>query len=381
MKIQRESTNARRPRVVDLFAGAGGLSLGAIRAGFDLALSVELDGQALLTHQRNFPAFKHLPEDIFCLDGEEIIQMLELKRGELDGLIGGPPCQGFSVMGKRDVADDRNNLFVKFFEIAAKCQPRFFLAENVLGILDKRYADTLERAFDHVKNNYVLLEPLKLKASEFGAPTSRERVFFVGYRPNSMESLTREDFDVFKVDGLVTVGEALFGLPSSINSNWLTEKESWRSVEVIEPKSPFWERVSGMRPGGVGDEEALRRYHEEKLVSGCFGTRHSPELEERYMRLKPGEKDVISRATRLRADGLCPTIRAGTGSDRGKYQALRPIHPILPRVITPREAARLQGFPDWFRFAPSKWQSFRQIGNSVSPILAEFVLSTIYSRL
>jgi DNA (cytosine-5)-methyltransferase 1 len=97
--------------------------------------------------------------------------------------------------------------------------------------------------------------------------------------------------------------------------------------------------------------------------------------------MKPGEKDEISKTVRLKADGLCPTLRAGTDASRGSYQAVRPVRPTAARVITPREAARLQGFPDWFQFAPTKWHSFRQIGNSVSPFVAEAVLAVLADSL
>jgi len=91
--------------------------------------------------------------------------------------------------------------------------------------------------------------------------------------------------------------------------------------------------------------------------------------------------DKISKFPRLRWDGLCPTLRAGTDKHKGSYQAVRPIHPDEDRVITPREAARLQGFPDWFQFSPTKWHSFRQIGNSVSPFVGEAVLDVIRCKL
>jgi DNA (cytosine-5)-methyltransferase 1 len=147
------------------------------------------------------------------------------------------------------------------------------------------------------------------------------------------------------------------------------------------PPSDFAERIVNGIPQDIGDPEAIRRLNEEGAVSGCLGTRHTPKVAARYDRLKPGQKDEISKTVRLKADGLCPTLRAGTAADKGSYQAVRPIHPTAARVITPREAARLQGFPDWFQFAPSKWHSFRQIGNSVSPFVAEAVLSVIYFKL
>lgn len=109
-----------------------------------------------------------------------------------------------------------------------------------------------------------------------------------------------------------------------------------------------------------------------------MGTIHTDEVINRYKKLSFGETDKISRSQRLNPNGFCPTLRAGTGSDKGSYQAVRPIHPTQARVITPREAARLQGFPDWFRFHPTKWHSFRQIGNSVSPLVAEAMLLPLY---
>lgn len=114
------------------------------------------------------------------------------------------------------------------------------------------------------------------------------------------------------------------------------------------------------------------------MVSGFLGTIHTDEIINRYKKLSFGETDKISRSQRLNPNGFCPTLRAGTGSDKGSYQAVRPIHPTQARVITPREAARLQGFPDWFRFHPTKWHSFRQIGNSVSPLVAEAMLLPLY---
>jgi DNA (cytosine-5)-methyltransferase 1 len=366
--------------VIDLYAGVGGLSLGAIRAGFHLALAVEWDKHALRSHKINFPKYAHSDDDISKLNGKRLLELAGLGVGELDGLIGGPPCQGFSRMGTRDHLDPRNDLFVKFFKLVRECQPRFFVVENVLGILDSPYNAIRRDALKHVENDYEVLEPMRLRASDFGAPTSRERVFFIGYRRDGNTNLTIEDFEKEKVSEITTVAQALQGLPTRIYSKWSSEEQSWRIVKPLS--TPYFKKyVNGNIPEGMGDGNAVRRYKEDNLVSGCFGTVHTHQVIERFERLKPGKSDPISRQVRLKADGLCPTLRAGTGPDKGSYQAIRPIHPTANRVITPREAARLQGFPDWFQFAPSKWHSFRQIGNSVSPILAEIILTVIYNKL
>lgn len=374
------SNNNSKPKVIDLYAGVGGLSLGAIRAGFDLALAVEWDKHAMKAHEINFPKYKHLNTDISKLSGKDLLKQAGLAEGKLDGLVGGPPCQGFSLIGSRNTFDPRNDLFVKFFKLVNECKPKFFIAENVLGLLGDQYDEVRKSAFSYVEDDYFFLDPMRLKASDFGAPTNRERVFFVGYRRDTKIKLDKDDFEKEKVSEITTVSNALQGLPKQIRSDWLTEAQSWRLVKPIS--TPYFKKyVDGNIPDGMGDEEAVRRYKEEGLISGCFGTRHSPEVQKRYRELKPGKSDSISKSIRLKANGLCPTLRAGTGADKGSYQAVRPIHPTAPRVITPREAARLQGFPDWFQFAPTKWHSFQQIGNSVSPILAESILRVISQKI
>jgi DNA (cytosine-5)-methyltransferase 1 len=366
--------------IIDLFAGVGGLSLGAARAGFEVVLAAEKDKHAIAAHTKNFPKTKHIDDDIAELTGENLLKESGLKLGELDGLIGGPPCQGFSTIGHRHVSDPRNNLFRKFFSLVSECSPKFYMAENVLGILDKQYEDIRNAALDVVRSEYIVLAPIQFKASNFGAATSRERAFFIGYRKDLKLELSAADFEPPKMESATTVSKALRGLPR-IFSTWLSEEQGWRWLTEPMPSDSFGERITNGIPKDVGDPEAIRRLQQEGSVSGCLGTRHSREIAARYRSLKAGEQDRVSKSVRLDPGGLCPTLRAGTGPDKGSYQAVRPIHPTSARVITPREAARLQGFPDWFQFAPSKWHSFRQIGNSVSPFVAEAVLSVIKARL
>jgi len=221
---------------------------------------------------------------------------------------------------------------------------------------------------------------MHLKASDFGAATSRERVFFVGYRPKCLAPLGIADFLAKQVRHKTKVRAALAGLPGRISPDWLDEAQGWRKVKPLGD-SAYARSIAGRVPNGVGDPEALRLYQELAWVSGCLGTQHNKTVQNRYAALRPGEKDEISKAVRLDRNSFCPTLRAGTGADRGSYQAVRPIHPTNPRVITPREAARLQGFPDWFQFAPSKWHSFRQIGNSVSPLVAEAIFTVFAEKL
>jgi len=366
--------------VVDLFSGAGGLSLGAARAGFAIRGAVENDPHAIGTHQQNFPNTTHISISVSDITGKKLRKLLELKNGDLTGIIGGPPCQGFSDIGKQDRDDPRNKLFSEFFRIVAEARPKFFLAENVPRIMHNKNSDTLNQAFAYVEDDYDILTDLTIKANEYGAPTTRTRSFFFGTRKDTITPLTKNDFmppsDVKKV----LVKDALIGLPEKINPMWQDEAQSWQIVNDYS-EGYYASRLKGHIPYGMGDPVALKLLEEENLVSGFLGTLHTKDVEDRFATTMHGKREPISRTIRLDPDGFCPTLRAGTGSDHGSHQALRPIHPTEDRVITPREAARLQGFPDWFQFHPTKWHSFRQIGNSVSPIVAERILTVIRKTL
>jgi len=363
-------------KIIDLFAGAGGFSLGAARAGMQVVSSVEIDPHANETHIRNFPNVRHLGIDVSTLIGDDLLAQSGLKRGELDGLIGGPPCQGFSDIGRRDPSDRRNSLFGHFMRLVAETEPRFFVAENVPGILQDRNADVLKSALELLPPHYVLLPATKVCAADFGAATTRKRVFFVGFDPSRFGEIDKNIFSIPLNRQKTLVRDALRGLPEFIDPTWQSEFNSWQPVQSL-PSSHFNDRAQSNTPQGVGDPFALDAFFESGYTSGCFGTVHSPAVATRYERLAPREQDPISKATRLDYSWFCPTLRAGTGREKGSYQAVRPIHPIASRVITPREAARLQGFPDWFLLHPTKWHSFRQLGNSVSPIVAEQILTAI----
>ncbi|MET2524971.1 DNA cytosine methyltransferase [Ralstonia pseudosolanacearum] len=369
------------PTVVDLFAGAGGLSLGAARAGFTVRGSVELDPFAIEVHRHNFPGTVHLAKDVARLTGPQLLELCGLRPGQLDGLIGGPPCQGFSAIGKRDVDDSRNDLFGHFFRLVSSTRPAFFVAENVPGILDSRYAHIISAAFARLRGRYRLLEPITVQANKYGAPTTRTRVFFIGYRSECFtQELSESDF--LPADGqlIVPVSHALRGLPIQVDPAWQSAEAGWRPIGPIE-HDWFYDRVTNAIPVGLGDPISIERYVEKSQVSGCMGTFHTAAVAERFRNTPQGAMDSISKAPRLHPERFCPTLRAGTSKERGSYQSVRPIHHIEPRVITPREAARLQGFPDWFVFHETKWHSFRQIGNSVSPIVADHILTKICDRL
>jgi DNA (cytosine-5)-methyltransferase 1 len=380
----------RLPNVIDLFAGAGGLSLGAARAGFNISAAVEVDTHAMDSHRANFPHAVHIQRDIMTLNGQELLRLAGIHQEELTGIIGGPPCQGFSSIGHGNVNDFRNRLFVKFFELIEDLQPTFFLAENVPGIMNSKYDDIRNEAFGHVAN-YNILDPICVKANEYGAPTTRMRYFFVGYLLNGrIEPIISKDIIRMQVcnNERTNVRKALEGLPGDIryrkkNSSGLKKlTQNYSNANAQHEQSDFfYQRVTGMIPYNVGNQEYINTYQIRHIVNGFYPTKHATDVRARYARLAFGQQDRVSKSTRLDPEGYCPTLRAGTGPEKGSYQAVRPIHYNYARVITPREAARLQGFPDWYKLPNTIWHGFRQIGNSVSPIVAEQVLSAIYQKL
>jgi DNA (cytosine-5)-methyltransferase 1 len=194
------------------------------------------------------------------------------------------------------------------------------------------------------------------------------------------DSLRLEDLLVAGKKQAITVRQAICDLPSPKLPK--DEKDfDWSSYPPVS-SSMISEYAKAMRappPKNLGWSIAVERF-KQGFISGLLKTRHSREISRRYARISGGKSDPITRSYKLDWDGHCPTLRAGTGPDRGSFQAVRPLHPGKGRVITVREAARLQGFPDWFVFHPTKWHSFRMIGNSVSPVVAQAVLAAIGQR-
>lgn len=375
------------PSLIDLFAGAGGLSLGAARAGFDVRAAVEIDFHAMDSHRTNFPNTTHIQEDIMSLNGTDILTQANIQQQDLIGIIGGPPCQGFSSIGHGNVKDIRNRLFVKFFELVEELQPVFFLAENVPGIMNEKYDAIRTEAFTHIQG-YTMLDSIKVVANDYGAPTTRTRIFFIGYRNDErLIPFTKEDIEAMQVADLekTTVKQALEGLPERIRYSAKSKgiqklQDGYLTGPRIQSQF-YFNHATGLRPDGIGDETYVQTYIKHQIVNGYNPTKHTPAVRNRYAKLKYGQQDKISKSPKLNPDGYCPTLRAGTGPEKGSYQAVRPIHYRYPRVITPREAARLQGFPDWYKLPNTIWHGFRQIGNSVSPIVAERVLLAIRQRL
>jgi DNA (cytosine-5)-methyltransferase 1 len=388
----------RRPVAIDLFAGAGGLSVGLEQAGFDVAAAVEYDPVHAATHAFNFPLAKVLCRDVTTLTGDELREACRIGvervgttdwDGEVDLVAGGPPCQGFSMIGKRQLDDPRNRLPWDFHRLVAKIRPRYFLMENVPGMMTGLHSGILARLIEAFeRDGYVITKPVRLlDASAFGVPQDRRRLFLLGSRSDQKAALyppprTRSRGKQGAPEGnseaplTVSVGEAVGDLPDVDRFEELLETDAadltlQQQKESARRASAYVRRLRG-EDSVARDLSYPRRWNRASLTSSRR-TVHTPLSVMRFSATEPGETEPVSRFHRLHPDGVCNTIRAGTGSERGAFTSPRPIHPTLPRVISVREAARLHSFPDWFRLHSSKWHGFRQVGNAVCPLVGQAV--------
>ena len=347
--------------LVDLFCGCGGFALGAHNAGFDVAAAFDNDSTLTSSFGRNFPETRLHLRDVSKLSGERIRKLAKLP---IAGVIGGPPCQGFSDIGRRDASDPRRQLLGHFFRIVSELRPSFFVMENVRGLAYADARGVLDAAIALVDDRYHILGPTILDAADYGAATRRRRLFVIGIDKQAGDPLTLDDIRAFEKQP-ATVRSAIADLVGA------------KSLDRGEDEHDRWQIAKRGRPFAYA--RTLRS--DDGRFTGHRMVDHKPDVASRFAAVEPGTLDKVGRHPRLAWDRQCPTLRAGTGADKGSRQAVRPLHPDEPRVITVREAARLQGFPDRHLFHPTIWHSFRMIGNSVSPIIAEAVLRAVRDKL
>ena len=339
-----------RPKAIDLFCGVGGFSLGMEMAGFEVTTAIDIDEVHCSTYRQNFPQ-----TDVYCSDIDSF-DFSVLAKEEIDLVFGGPPCQSFSVMGKHDPTDKRGDLLSSFFAAIKILQPKYFVMENVPGLLNEKHEHILTDAIALVAKDYKLTYPISiLNAKDYGVSQNRKRIFVLGSRK----------------------GLKQINYPEKLETPPLTVREVFDSLPIIALYPELFERdwidyacdTHLFNTGHFG----YKRSYSPNIITGCARTKHTTEVINRFAKTQPGKREPISRCFRLDLNGISNTLRAGTPRANGRFTANRPIHPNLPRVITVREGARLHSYPDWFRFHPTKWHGFRQVGNSVPPLLAKYI--------
>jgi DNA (cytosine-5)-methyltransferase 1 len=390
------SNRKKRPIAVDLFAGAGGMTLGFEQAGFDVLASVEIDPVHCATHQFNFPLCSIFCKDVAEITGSQIRKNSRIGRREIDVVISGSPCQGFSMMGKRDVDDPRNSLIFHFQRLVLELKPNFFVMENVPGITSGEHKQLLNILISSfITAGYQVEEKYQvLNAAHYGVPQARKRLFLIGCKkdyelpkypqpitylpkPKTKTKILKYPKKTPNLPPVPTVWDAIGDLPEVENYRELM----YQDLTIAEyGKSSNYASIL-RQINYVNDDYAYDREFDRQILSSSLRTQHSPECMERFAATQQGEQEPISRFHKLHPEGVCNTLRAGTDRGRGAYTSPRPIHPQTPRCITVREAARLHSYPDWFRFHGTKWHGFRQVGNSVPPLLAKAVGSEIIRAL
>lgn len=313
---------------ISLFSGGGGLDLGAYCAGFESKFVSDVKPAYTATIKHNLPHVTVYNDDAMQLTGAKIREMSGLK-GEIDLTVAGPPCQSFSIMGKRDSLDDpRGQLTIKYFDLIAALRPRAFLFENVPGLLTVNDGSdfSLLWKFIQKKIGYTLYRKV-LKATDFGVPQIRERLFIIGFRPD--------------------VDSTGFKFPEKCSA----KKDVGLPIPV---------------PSGLALEDVDGLPNQEIRV-------HTPEVVARFKKVPQGKRDGGSYCDRI--DPKLPSHTILIGSSVG---GARPhIHPTEHRVLTVREAARIQSFPDWYVFSGGRTEQYRQVGNAVPPLLAYEVIKRI----
>lgn len=375
----------KRPIAIDLFAGAGGMSLGFEQAGFDIAAAVEIDPIHASVHHFNFPQTTTIPRSIVGLKGDEIKSLSGIGNRQIDVVFGGPPCQGFSLIGQRMFDDPRNNLVKEFVRVVAELKPKYCVLENVKGLTIGKHRVFLQNLIEAFKvEGYTIRVPWRvLNASHYDVPQNRERLFLLGARkgyklPEYPESISDKVLLRKRQKTTPTCMDALGDLPNPERYKNLLVTDSTLAHDWGAP-SPY---ASELRC--ISDSSwryGYRRIWNPAILTSSLRTVHTKISQQRFQDTQEGSVEPISRFFKLSRKGLCNTLRAGTDSARGAFTSPRPIHYDAARCITVREMARLHGYPDWFRFHVTKWHGARQIGNSVPPPLARLVASSIISAL
>ena len=391
-RLSPQSDIAKRsgdqPIAIDLFAGAGGMSLGFEQAGFDVGAAVEIEPVHCAVHKFNFPETAVLSRSVRGLSAAEFRLAAGIGSAPVDCVFGGPPCQGFSMIGHRVLDDPRNHLVLEFVRIVAELGARTFVRENVKGLTVGRQRKVLEElvaAFDAA--GYALRTPWQvLDAARFGAPQHRQRLILFGARKGL--SVAEYPAPAFNAPderrperGLPTgptCRDALADLPDADAFPTLADTDATKTKLRASPSRYAAEMRAltndSWRHGYVRNWDA-------GWLTSSARTGHSPISRRHFAATQYGETEPISRLYKLSPDGVSNTLRAGTDGARGAFTSPRPIHYEHARCVTVREMARLHGFPDWFRFHATKWHGARQIGNAVPPPLARHVAAQVIAAL
>lgn len=363
-------TVSRSLTAIDLFCGAGGLSEGFRQAGFRVLVGQDFDHAAGATFAATHPEARFIPGPIQEVSASCLLRSTGLKRGELDVLIGGPPCQGYSVYNhQRGQSDPRAGLFREYLRIVEGLRPRWLVMENVTGITSISGGAIVRQIETGMGKLGYRVKMKVLKAEEFGVPQERRRIFFIATRTPNPIFFPKPTHGEGLAD-FVTIWDAISDLPPVMNGG-----KPQSLAYASRPKSEYQKLLRG-NVKFVTNHEApqLARINEERMKyippGGSWRDIPYALLPEGMRRAK--RSDHTKRYGRPRETDLACTILTKCDVHWGAY-----IHPTQNRAITVREAARLQSFPDPFVFQGSKTDQYKQVGNAVPPLLGHHVAQAV----
>lgn len=357
--VEHTDMNKKKYSVLDLFCGAGGLSRGFIDAGFSVKLGVDFDEMALETFAKNHEGAVAMKLDLFDLNNvEKIKDFFGENNYALDVLVGGPPCQGFSLAGPRQIDDSRNVLYRAMVKTAKELRPKVVVLENVPGMIQLHGGFVKEKIIkDFTELGYTMGEPHILYAPDYGIPQIRKRVVFVGLLHSKTEYTYPKP--ILTPDEYITCEKAISDLPALI--------------DIVGDK------VQDYPTEAQSDYQKLMRQDSDRIYNH-EGTIHDPKTK-KFIAMVPEGKNYKSlppeyagiykyheALTRYHSKKPSPTINTGHRSH---------FHYKWNRIPTVRESARLQSFADNFIFYGNKTQQYRQVGNAVPPLLGKAIATEI----
>jgi DNA (cytosine-5)-methyltransferase 1 len=338
-------------KIIDLFSGVGGLSLGFEWAGFETVVSLDIWKDAINTYNHNRKNKCGIVKDIHEFNEVDIHKII--KNHKITGVVGGPPCQGFSTVGTRDVNDKRNHLYLEFYKTVKTVMPEFFVIENVRGMLTLNNGLFVKDVLERFGNLGYNIEYKLLNASDYGVPQNRYRVFFVGFKNSNFEFPPKKDYKL-------STSDAISDLPSKLP----TENLDY----ISEPKNDF-QKMMRINAKTIKNHEHTE--HSEQtisIISKVPDGGNIKSLPEEYWHVRKYNKAF------QRMNSNLPSNTIDTGH-RNYF------HFSENRIPTARESARIQSFPDDFEFVGTKGSQYKQIGNAVPPLLAKIIADKIKNYL
>ncbi|MEQ8235301.1 MAG: DNA cytosine methyltransferase [Syntrophomonadaceae bacterium] len=376
---------------VDLFCGAGGLSEGLTQAGFDIRFASDIHPVYSETYKYNHPDTYVYTEDIRELSMKDLLKLSGVVPGELDLLAGGPPCQGFSINAPvRSMDDQRNNLFRDFLRAVEALQPKFVLIENVPGIVSLDKGLVTRAIYEALQELGYRVKHMILFSAHYGIPQMRWRTFFMATRVNCAQC-------VFPIPSHHATGVANFTGGKELT---FTTSQGILFGNQLKKHTSVWEAISDLpvlQNGGGSevmeysqdsqtDYQSEIRRNSDKLFNHLSAKLHGINLD-RLQYIPQGgswrdipfdllpeglkrarRSDHTKRYGRLDPDGLCSTIMTKCDPHWGSF-----FHPTQDRILSVREAARIQSFPDYYRILGNITEQYEQVGNAVPPMLARAI--------